>query len=348
MAANNTSTEAQSCLPGKNEGVEITLAVIYSIITLLGIAGNSLVINVVRRNRHMRTITNFMLVNLAVADILSLICSLPKRYIDVIDRHPTGEEGKWLCKLFSANNMAGITLTVSVYTLTLLAVERFHSIVRPFKPPRINDNNVFYTLAATWVVASVAQILAFIETTFNEDTCSCESPWTNRDAARSMRTAVVVIITLSVFLPIIVISFCYALIINALHFNKTTCAQMFDPRDLRSKKKIVKLLIAVTLMFYTCFLPFGLYMIILASNYADRLSSKEKMDFSNGFEAVKFLMYTSSCLNPVLYAFQSSNYRNGFKMSLPCLYRNRLQVYDSEWLQKTHRRESANKVSSIC
>lgn len=348
MAAYNNSTETKSCFPGKNEEVEITLAVIYSIITVLGIAGNSLVINVVRQNRHMRTITNLMLVNLAVADILSLICSLPKRYFDVIDRHPSGEEGIWLCKLFTANNVAGITLAASVYTLILLAVERYHSIIRPFKPPRIHENNVVYALAATWVVASVAQVPAFIETTFNEVTCSCESPWTNRDAARSMRYAVVVIITLNIFFPIIVISFCYALIINALHFNKTTNAQTFDPRDLLSKKKIVKLLIAVTLMFYACFLPFGLYMMILASNYVDRLSSNEKIEFLNGFEAVKCLMYTSSCLNPVLYAFQSTNYRNGFKRSLPCLYRNRVQVYDSERLRQTHRRESANKISSIC
>lgn len=347
MTADNSSTKAQRCFPGNNEKVEISLAVIYSIITMLGIAGNFLVINVVRQNRHMRTITNIMLVNLAVADILSLIWSLPKRYFDLIDKHPSGEKGIWLCKVLTTNNMAGITLAVSVYTLTLLAVERYNSIVQPFKAPRIHENNVVHALAATWVIASVLQIPAFVETTFNEVTCSCESPWTNKDTAQSMRDAVVVIITLNVFLPILVISFCYALIINALHLNKTTSAQTFDPRDLQSKKKIVKLLIAVTLMFYTCFLPFGLYMMILASNnYVDRLSSTEKAMFWNGFEAVKCLMYTSSSLNPVLYAFQSSNYRNGFKMSLPCLYRNR--VNDSEQNRKSHRGESANKIYSTC
>ena len=347
MTADNSSTNAQSCFSEHNETVEISLAVIYSIITVLGIAGNSLVINVVRQNRHMRTITNIMLVNLAVADILSLICSLPKRYFDLIDSHPSGKTGIWLCKLLTANNMAGITLGVSVYTLILLAAERYNSIVQPFKLPRIHENNVAHALAATWVTASVLQIPAFVETTFNEITCRCESPWTNKDAAQSMQDAVVVVITMNVFFPMVVISFCYALIINALHFKKTTSAQTFDPRDLQSKKKVVKLLIAVSLMFYTCYLPFGLYMMILASNnYVDRLSSTEKVMFWNGFEAVKCLMYTSSSLNPVLYTFQSSNYRNGFKMSLPCLYRNR--VSDSEQNRKSHRVESGNKVFSTC
>ena len=347
MAADNSSTEAQSCFSGNDENVEITLAVIYSIITVLGIAGNSLVINVVQQNRHMRTITNIMLVNLAVADILSLIWSLPKRYFDVIDSHPSGETGIWLCKLFTANNMAGITLGVSVYTLILLAVERYNSVVQPFKAPRIHENNVVHALVATWVIASVLQIPAFVETTFNEVTCHCESPWTNKDAAQSMRDAVIVVVTMNAFFPMIVISFCYALIINALHFSKTTSARTYDPRDLQSKKKIVNLLIAVSLMFYTCFLPFGLYMMILASNnYVDRLSSSGKVMFWNGFEAAKCLMYTSSCLNPVLYAFQSSNYRNGFKMSLQCLYRNR--VNDSERKRKSHRAENEIKIFSTC
>ena len=77
---------------------------------------------------------------------------------------------------------------------------------------------------------------AFVETTLNEVTWHCESLWTNKDAAQSMYDAVFVVITMNVFLPMIVITLCYALIINALHFNKTTSSQTFDPRDLQSKK----------------------------------------------------------------------------------------------------------------
>ena len=288
----NSTTEPRFCVFGKSKQVEITLAVSYSIIAMLGIIGNALVINVVRQNRHMRTITNIMLVNIAVSDILSLIWSLPKRYFDIMDAHPSDKVGKWLCKFVTANNMAAITLAVSVYTLSLLAFERYHSLVKPFQPPRINENNVVYVLAATWVTASVAQIPTFIETTFNEVTCSCESPWTSNDTARSMRDAVVIIITVNIFFPIIVISFCYALVINALYFNKANRVRTFDPSDLQSKKKIVRLLMIVTVVFYACFLPFGLYMMILASNYADKLSDDGKYSLSNGFEVVKFLMIT--------------------------------------------------------
>lgn len=46
----------------------------YAIIFLLGMLGNTLVIVVVVRKRHMRTITNLFIVNLAIADIM--MCSL--------------------------------------------------------------------------------------------------------------------------------------------------------------------------------------------------------------------------------------------------------------------------------
>ena len=318
MGVHPNGTESNNCCPANRRELEIALAVYYSIIAITGIAGNSLVINVVRRNPQMKTTTNIMLVNLAAADVLSLIGSLPKRYFDVIELRSTGEQGKWLCKFFAANNMAAITLSVSVYTLILLAVERYHALVKPFKLPRIQENNIVYTLSGTWIVASVVQIPAFIETTINKESGSCESPWTSKAVAHSMKNAVIVIITLNVFLPIVVISVSYGSVITAI---KTTNARTFDPRDLQSKKKIVKLLLAVTMVFYACFLPFGLYMIMIASSYTDGLSPERKMMFWRGFEAVKCLMYTSSSVNPVLYAFQSSNYRNGFKRSLPCQFR---------------------------
>lgn len=324
MAAHANATESQYCCQsGNSKELAIALVVYYTIIAVTGIAGNSLVINVVRQNRHMKTTTNIMLVNLAAADILSLIGSLPKRYFDLIDSHPSGEEGKWLCKLFTTNNIAGITLAVSVYTLSLLAVERYHALLKPFRTPRIHESNVLYALGSTWVVASVTQIPVFMYTSFNKVSGNCESPWTSKKAAHSMKNAVIAIITLNVFLPMILISVCYAFIITAI--RKSTSARTFDPRDLQSKKKIVKLLIAVTIVFYACFLPFGLYMMIIASSYVDGFSPGRKFAFWRGYEAVKCFMYTSSSLNPVLYAFQSSNYRNGFKRSLPCLeYKNRV------------------------
>lgn len=51
--------------------------VAYLIVFTLGLVGNSFVIAVVYRSPRMRTVTNFFIVNLAVADILVIIFCLP-------------------------------------------------------------------------------------------------------------------------------------------------------------------------------------------------------------------------------------------------------------------------------
>ena len=55
---------------------EVTVPVLYGIVTVLGIVGNSLVIYVIASKERMRTVTNLLLLNLAVAD-LSFVVVIP-------------------------------------------------------------------------------------------------------------------------------------------------------------------------------------------------------------------------------------------------------------------------------
>lgn len=57
--------------------MNILYCVAYSIVFLVGIIGNSFVIAVVLRSPRMRTVTNYFIVNLAVADFLVIIFCLP-------------------------------------------------------------------------------------------------------------------------------------------------------------------------------------------------------------------------------------------------------------------------------
>ncbi|KFB48508.1 hypothetical protein ZHAS_00016722 [Anopheles sinensis] len=51
--------------------------VAYFIVFIVGLVGNSFVIAVVFRAPRMRTVTNFFIVNLAVADVLVIVFCLP-------------------------------------------------------------------------------------------------------------------------------------------------------------------------------------------------------------------------------------------------------------------------------
>lgn len=51
--------------------------VVYSVVFLLGVVGNCLVVGVVYRNPKMHSVTNYFIVNLAIADILVIVFCLP-------------------------------------------------------------------------------------------------------------------------------------------------------------------------------------------------------------------------------------------------------------------------------
>lgn len=55
----------------------IVYCIAYVIVFVVGLVGNSFVIAVVLRMRNMRTVTNYFIVNLAIADILVIVFCLP-------------------------------------------------------------------------------------------------------------------------------------------------------------------------------------------------------------------------------------------------------------------------------
>ncbi|KAF8787295.1 Neuropeptide SIFamide receptor like protein [Argiope bruennichi] len=75
--------------PWYRHSPEITavFCVAYSLVFVLGILGNSFVVSVVMRSPRMRTVTNYFIVNLALADILVLIFCLPATLLGNIIFH---------------------------------------------------------------------------------------------------------------------------------------------------------------------------------------------------------------------------------------------------------------------
>lgn len=58
-------------------GMTVLYCVAYIVVFIVGLIGNCFVIAVVYRSPRMRTVTNFFIVNLAVADILVIVFCLP-------------------------------------------------------------------------------------------------------------------------------------------------------------------------------------------------------------------------------------------------------------------------------
>lgn len=107
--------------------IERVLFVIYTIIFFIGLVGNIMTIIIIKYNTHLRTPTNFYLLNLAVSDLMILMCNLPLELIEIHYR-------EWplpiiFCKL--RNILAEFFTCSSILTILAFTCERYFAIVHP-------------------------------------------------------------------------------------------------------------------------------------------------------------------------------------------------------------------------
>lgn len=103
----------------------------------------------------MHTTTNFLLANLAVAGLWIAFWSVPFVILNSLT-HVHEEGGQFLCKFLSMNNMSGISIVVSVGTMTLLAVERYFALLKPMNTRlRIEKSAVWKYVTGLWLFATL-------------------------------------------------------------------------------------------------------------------------------------------------------------------------------------------------
>ena len=128
---------------------EVAVPILYGIVTILGVIGNSLVIYVIVSKERMRTVTNFLLLNLAIADLSFVVVIPPSTaYVFAADRWPFGDTA---CRLM--HYMINVTAYVTVYTLVLISVIRYMTIVHTTTTARYRTTSRVVTMiVAIWVL----------------------------------------------------------------------------------------------------------------------------------------------------------------------------------------------------
>ena len=281
------------------------------IMVILGVAGNSLVITVVRTTRSMRTTTNFLLVNLAVADIVTLLSNPLMQ--GVIWQNLNSP---YICKFFTGNALVALPAFVSMFTLVITAVERYHALVKPMATRlRLTQENFHYAIIGTWCVSVALNIPIFVDYRYDREERRCKGVW-KLDMSNWM-AKYIIFFSVIYLISALVIGYSYFEIFRGLFITNTICPESTTTEEERkSKKKLAKLLVLVTVLFYICYLPFFIFMICKASG---EKPSAEKRNYDLIiFQSLAFLAFSNSCLNPIVYAFQSSNYRTGFKRIFRC------------------------------
>ena len=283
------------------QAVDIALMPAYVLVVVFGTLGNCIVVTAVRKKRVMRTTTNYLLANLAVADLNTLLWCLPGAAMKFV-HNPGGAVGRQLCRFVSMHHVAGVSLFASGLLLTLLSVERYNALLHPMNVNlRLTKATAKYPIAACWLVATAFTLPLLVQQTYNDQRQVCYLDWPAYASALAYWAVLGLVITMC----FLVVCFCYISIIKELYCTRGASDNSATlSHDTLAKRKIMKLSLTVTLVFLVSFLPFAIVSAIFVPTD------------SVAYAVSYFLVFCGTSLNPICYAFQSSNYRSAFRKSL--------------------------------
>ncbi|XP_062991277.1 neuropeptide FF receptor 2 [Elgaria multicarinata webbii] len=293
----------------------------YLFIFLLCMIGNGVVCFIVLRSKHMRTVTNLFILNLAVSDLLVGIFCMPTTLLDnIISGWPFGNV---VCKM---NGMVqGISVSASVFTLVAIAVDRFRSIVYPFKQ-KLTVWTAVVIIAVIWVLAIAIMCPSAVMLKVEEEKHFrvmlgygnktspiywCREDWPNQDMRKIYTTVLFANIYLA---PLSLIVIMYARIgITLFSIAVPAAGKQGQERHsvYKKKLKVIKMLLIVALLFILSWLP--LWTLAMLSDYADLNEEQLRIINIYIYPFAHWLAFFNSSVNPIIYGFFNENFRRGFQ-----------------------------------
>ncbi|XP_017561666.1 galanin receptor type 1b [Pygocentrus nattereri] len=292
-------------------GPEVVLVpVIFGCIFFLGIVGNALVMVVIGRIKsgRSRSTTNIFILNLSIADLSFLLFCVP--FQATIYSLPEWIFGAFLCK--SVHYFVTVTMLVSIFTLVAMSVDRYVAVVLSKKSPCIrNRRNALLGIWLIWLLSlifavPVAQHQVVTDHPDAPNSSFCWEIWSERVARQTYKVTILVI---GYLLPLLLITCCYAKVLYHLHKKIKNMSKKSE----RSKRKTAQTVLLVVAAFLLCWMPH--HIIAMWVEFGDFPLN----DASFAFRIVSHcLAYSNSCVNPILYAFLSENFRKACRQVFTC------------------------------
>nr|AAK52473.1 allatostatin receptor [Periplaneta americana] len=298
--------------------VSIVVPLLFGLIVLVGLFGNALVVLVVAANQQMRSTTNLLIINLAVADLLFIVFCVPFTATDYV--LPFWPFGDIWCKI--VQYLIVVTAYASVYTLVLMSLDRFLAVVHPITSMSIRtERNAIAAIAVTWVVillASVPVYLSHGEVTYTYSSAehtACvflEADPINRPDGYNKPVFQIIFFATSYVTPLALICGLYLWLLVRLWRGAAPGGHV-SAESRRGKKRVTRMVVVVVAIFAVCWFPIQLILV---------LKSVDKYEITNTSVMIQIvshvLAYMNSCVNPILYAFLSDHFRKAFRKVINC------------------------------
>ena len=292
-----------------------TRTTLYLVAMVISLLGNSAIIWIVRRNRRMRNLTHFLIVNMAIADLLITIFHMPyKLQVHFTSSYAVvvgGLTGKLICKLVGYTQ--DVSIACSVLSLMGISVDRFMAVVFPFKHALL-CHKARYAVIPIWVVSFFicSPLLYANRMEEFEGDFYCYEEWSPLlDPLTGGRNYTIIQFSLFYAVPLTVITVLYSCVAFRVWHRKipghAASRLRRAPSHSATKKKLLRMLIIIVCLFAACWLPYHVVFFLQFSS--------DKYLHCNISETIMFYClfvgHANSAVNPCIYFAIHKEYRKG-------------------------------------
>lgn len=156
-SSNNYNSSTFPLLPSSSPSeietltIKVIKLICYAMVFLIGVVGNALVFRMVVRRRKLQTVSNYLICNLAAADIAVLTINLPFR-LAYQENAYIWPFGWFLCKIIPM--LTYLFITASSATLVVMAVDQHRAVVHPLKK-RITITQTKIVIGIVWFISAI-------------------------------------------------------------------------------------------------------------------------------------------------------------------------------------------------
>ncbi|XP_061636268.1 LOW QUALITY PROTEIN: chemokine XC receptor 1-like [Phyllopteryx taeniolatus] len=282
--------------------------VFFSVVITLSLIGNLLVLVILALYENLKSLTNILILNLAVSDLL-FTSGLPFWTI----YHMWGWLfHKALCKIVTFVFFVGFYS--SVLFLTIMTVYRYLTVVRPLSDLRPRNVTVGVLVSVLlWIVSIGAAVPSLLFSTVvsiprkDKPSLGCEYEddlWATVGVSQQ---------NLFFLVASVVMAFCYCKILGRITRTRS-----------HTKTRAVKLVLCIVAVFFLGWVPYNVVIFLrLLSNKLvppfEECDVSIRLDYA--FYVCRLIAFSHCCLNPVFYALVGVRFRGHLKTMFSKMFR---------------------------
>ncbi|NXU47552.1 OPSP protein, partial [Turnix velox] len=275
-------------------GMYLLVAVLMGMVVVSASVVNGLVIVVSIRYKKLRSPLNYILVNLAVADLLVTLCGSSISFSNNINGFFIFGQG--MCEL--EGFMVSLTGIVGLWSLAILALERYLVVCRPLGDFRLQHHHAMAGCAFTWtwsLLWTTPPLLGWSSYVPEGSLrTSCGPNWYT--GGSNNNSYILVLFVTCFVMPLSLILFSYT---NLLLTLRAAAAQQREADTTQqAEREVTRMVITMVVAFLICWLPYTTFALVVATN--------NDITIQPALASLpSYFSKTATVYNPIIYVFMN-------------------------------------------